>query len=91
MLEGRAVFILPDNHRRRLHTSNLAERGIQQELKWRTRKVRIFPNIESPELVVSAVLVKIDDKWVAAEKEYIKWELEDDWSGQIQISRHQVV
>ena len=76
--EGLAVFTLPDNHRRQLRTSNPVERGIQQEHKRRTRKVRVFPNIESLKLVVSAVLVKIDDKWVAAEKGYIKWELEDD-------------
>ena len=73
VLEGLAVFALPDNHRRRLNTPNPAERGIQKELKLRTRKVRVFPNIVSLEHVVSAVLVKIDDKWVAAEKGYIKW------------------
>ena len=76
--EGLAVFTLPDHHRRRLRTSNPIERGIQQELKRRTRKVRVFPNIESLERLVSAVLVEIDDKWIAAEKGYIKWELQDD-------------
>ena len=72
MLEGLAVFTLPDYHRRRLRTSNPIERGIQQELKRRTRKVRVFPNIESPKRLVSDFLVKIDDKWVIAIKEYIK-------------------
>ena len=71
-------FTLPDHHRGRLRTSNRIERGIQQELKRRTRKVRVFPNIESLERLVSDVLVEIDDKWVAVEKEYIKWELQDD-------------
>ena len=74
----KAVFTLPENHRRRLRTSNPVERVIQQELKRRTHKVRIFPNTESLERVVSSVLVKIDDKWVAANKGYIKWELQDD-------------
>ena len=78
VLDGMAVFTLPDNLRLRLRTSNPAERSIQQELKRRTCKVCVFPNIESLELVVSAVLVKIDDIWVAAEKGYIKWELQDD-------------
>ena len=64
----KAMFTLPDNHRRRLRTSNPVARGIQQELKRCTRKVRVFPNIESLERVVSAVLFKIDYKWVAAEK-----------------------
>jgi len=76
--EGLAVFALPEHHRRRLRTSNPIERGIQQELKRRTRKVRVFPNIESLERLVSAVLVEIDDKWAAADKGYIKWEKHDD-------------
>ena len=42
--EGLAVFSLPDRHRRRLRTSNPMERAIQQELKRRTSKVRVFPN-----------------------------------------------
>jgi putative transposase len=76
--EGLAVITLPDHHRRRLRTSNPIEHGIQQELKRRTRKVRVFPNIESLERLVSAVLVEINNKWVAVEKGYIKWELLDD-------------
>ena len=50
----------------------------QQELKRRTRKIRVFPNTESLERLVSAVLVEIDDKWASAEKAYIKWECQDD-------------
>jgi len=76
--EGLAVFSLPDHHRRRLRTSNPIERGIQQELKRRTRRVRVFPNIESLERLVSAVLVEIDDKWAGSDKGYIKWEKQDD-------------
>jgi len=72
------VFTLPDYHRRRLRTSNPIERRIQQELKRRTRKVRVFPNIESPKRLVSDFLVNIDDKWVIAIKGYIKLELQDD-------------
>ena len=76
--EGLSVFSLPEHHRHRLRTSNPIERGIQQELKRRTRKVRVFPNIESLERLVSAVLVEIDDKGNAASKAYIKWEKQDD-------------
>jgi transposase-like protein len=42
--EGLAVFSLPDQHRRRLRTANPIERAIQQEIKRRTSKVRVFPN-----------------------------------------------
>jgi len=76
--EGLAVFTLPEHHRRRLRTSNPIERGIQQEIKRRTQKVRVFPNEASLERLVSAVLVEIDDKWASAEKAYIKWECQHE-------------
>ena len=69
--EGLAVLTLTDHHCRRLSTFNSIERGIQKKLQRRTSKVRVFTNIESLERFVSAVLVKIDDKWVVAEKGYI--------------------
>ena len=47
MPEGLAVFALPERHRRRLRTSNPMERAVQQELKRRTVKVRVFPG-EAP-------------------------------------------
>ena len=75
--EGLAVFSLPEHHRRRMRTSNPMERAIQQELKRRTVKVRVFPNEASLERLVSAVLVEIDDKWNADPKAYIKWECQD--------------
>ena len=75
--EALAVFTLPENHRRRLRTSNPMERAVQQELKRRTVKVRVFPNEAALERLVSAVLVKIDDKWAADTKAYIKWECQD--------------
>jgi len=75
--EGLAVFSLPKHHRRRMRTSNPMERGVQQELKRRTVKVRVFPNAASLERLVSAVLVEIDDKWAADTKGYIKWECQD--------------
>jgi putative transposase len=75
--EGLAVFALPEHHRRRMRTSNPMERGVQQELKRRTIKVRVFPNEAALERLVSAVLVEIDDKWAADTKAYIKWECQD--------------
>ncbi len=75
--EGLAVFTLPKHHRRRMRTSNPMERSVQQELKRRTVKVRVFPNEAALERLVSAVLVEIDDKWAADTKAYIKWECQD--------------
>jgi putative transposase len=75
--EGLTVFALPEPHRRRMRTSNPMERAIQQELKRRTVKVRVFPNEQALERLVTAVLVEIDDKWAADTKAYIKWECQD--------------
>jgi putative transposase len=71
--EGLTVFILPEHRHRRLRTSNQIERAVQQEIKRRTFKVRVFPNEGSLERLVSAVLVEIDDKWATADKAYIDW------------------
>ena len=75
--EGLAFFSLPEHHRRRLRTSNPIERGIQQEIKRRTIKVRVFPNEKSLERLVSAVRVEIDDKLAAEEKPYLQWADQD--------------
>ena len=76
--EGLAVFTLPEGHRKRMRTSNTMERAVNQEVKRRTVKVRVFPNEKSLERLVSAVLVEIDDKWATADKAYIKWKNQDD-------------
>ena len=60
--EGLAVFDFPDVHRRRIRTSNLLER-VSQEIKRRTRVVRIFPNQASCLRLVSAVLMEISEDW----------------------------
>jgi len=75
--EGLAVFTLPEPHRRRLRTSNPMERAVQQELKRRTAKVRVFPSEDSLLRLVSAILVEIDEKWASDTKAYIKWECQD--------------
>ena len=67
------MFKLPDDHRRRMRTSNPIERSIQQEIKRRTRKIRVFPNEASLERLVTAVLVEIDEKWTASTQPYLTW------------------
>ena len=75
--EGLAVFTLPEHHRRRLRTSNPIERSVQQELKRRTVKIRVFPSEDALLRLVSAVLVEIDEKWASDTKAYLKWECQD--------------
>jgi transposase-like protein len=76
--EGLAVFALPESHQKRMRTSNPMERAIQQEIKRRTVKVRVFPNEASLERLVTAILVEIDEKWATNDKPYISWKTEDD-------------
>ncbi len=71
--EGFAVFKLPRDQRRRMRTSNPIERSIQQELKRRTRKIRVFPNEASLLRLVSAILVEIDEQWAASQTPYVNF------------------
>ena len=75
--EGLAVFTLPEHHRKRMRTSNPIERAVQQELKRRTVKVRVFPNNNSLLRLVTAVLVEIDETWQASTQPYINWNSPD--------------
>jgi transposase-like protein len=69
--EGLAVFRLPEPHRKRMRTSNPVERAIQQEIKRRTVKVRVFPNEAALLRLVTAVLVEIDEDWATTDRVYI--------------------
>jgi len=60
--EGLTVFDFPEAHRRRCRTGNLLER-VNQEIKRRTRVVRIFPNQASCLRLVSAILMEISEDW----------------------------
>lgn len=69
--EGLTVFSLPDQHRRRLRTANPIECAIQQEIKRRTSKVRVFPIEASLLRLVTAILVEIDKEWATTDRVYI--------------------
>lgn len=60
--EGLIVFSFPLNHQRRIRTVNMLERT-SQEVKRRTRVVRIFPNEASCLRLVSAILMEISEVW----------------------------
>ena len=69
--EGLTVLALPEHHRRRMRTSNPIERAVQQEIKRRTQKVRVFPNEASLLRLVTAVLVDLDEEWATTDRVYI--------------------
>jgi putative transposase len=75
--EGLAVFSLPEPHRRRLRTANPIERAIQQEIKRRTVKIRVFPNHDALVRLASAILVEIDEEWATSDRLYVTWNPQD--------------
>ena len=60
--EGFTVFAFPKTHQRKLRTSNQLER-LSQEIKRRTRIVRVFPNEQSCLRLISALLMEVGEEW----------------------------
>jgi len=62
-----ACLCFPESHRRRIRTTNSLER-FNQELKRRTRVVRIFPNREACLRLVTALAVEQSEEWVTGRR-----------------------
>lgn len=60
--EGLVIMHYPEAHRRRIRTSNIAER-VNKEIYRRTKVAGIFPNPESCLRLVTAVIMEIDEEW----------------------------
>ena len=63
-----AVYALPEAHQKRMRTTNMLERQ-NEELKRRTRVVRIFPNEQSLLRLVAALLMETNQEWM--ERKYL--------------------
>ena len=57
----------PESHRRRIRTTNGLER-LNQEIKRRTRVVRIFPNRQACLRLVSALCVEQSEEWLTGRR-----------------------
>ena len=71
--EGLTVFnLVPDSIgvRRKLRTTNMVEFQ-NKELKKRTRCIKLFPNEESLLRIATALLIELDETWLAESKRYI--------------------
>jgi putative transposase len=66
----------PESHRRRIRTTNGLER-LNQEIKRRTRVVRIFPNRKSCLRLVSALAVEQSEEWLTGRRYLDMQELEE--------------
>lgn len=73
--ESLVVFQFPAQQRKKLRTSNIAER-VNRELKRRTRLVSIFSNTKSCLRLVSALAAEIDEEWMTG-RHYMKMNNED--------------
>ncbi len=62
-----ACLSFPEGHRRRIRTTNGLER-FNQELKRRTRVVRIFPNREACLRLVTALAVEQSEEWITGRR-----------------------
>ena len=68
--EGLSVFQLPEEHRKRMRTTNMLERQ-NKELKRRTRVAKLFPNEASLLRLVTAVLVELSDDSETGKMRYL--------------------
>ena len=67
--ETLAVLELPKEHRKQMKSTNMLER-LNQELKRRSRCVRIFPNEESCMRLLGTLCMEISEEWEY--KRYLK-------------------
>lgn len=74
--EGLTVLHLPEQHRKKMRTTNMLER-VNKELNRRTRVAGLFPNESSLLRLVSAVLMELDEEWQTG-KRYLNMNVEND-------------
>ena len=65
--ETLSYYHLPEEHRKLMRSTNLLER-INEEIKRRTRVVRIFPNSDSCLRLIRALTVEIHETWLTERK-----------------------
>jgi len=69
ILEGLTCLSFPQDHRKKIRTSNPLER-VNREIKRRTKVAVLFPNDESALRLVTALLKEINEAWVNG-KQYL--------------------
>jgi putative transposase len=76
MEDSLSCLAFPESHRIRIRTTNGLER-LNQEIKRRTRVVRIFPNREACLRMVTALAVEFSEEWVTGRRYLDMRELEE--------------
>jgi len=72
-----AVFCFPSTHRKRMRTINALER-LNEEIKRRTRPVRIFPNERSALRLIATLAIEQSEEW--EERRYMNMDFLFEWS-----------
>ena len=83
-----AVMALPAKYRRRLRTTNMQERLIQ-ELRRRERVIRIFPNEDSALRLFASILAETHDTWLG--RKYLDMDEFHEWLEARQARKGEVV
>ena len=65
--QGFTVFNFPEEHRRRVRTSNVLER-LNKEIARRSKVATLFPNTDSCLRLVTAVVMEISEEWETGKK-----------------------
>jgi transposase-like protein len=60
-------YSLPASHRRRMRSTNMLER-FNQEIKRRTRVIRIFPTVDSCKRLITALCIEQSEEWQTGRK-----------------------
>ena len=80
LIDATAVLALPGKYRRRLRTTNMLERFIE-EIRRREKVIRIFPNTGSVERLVGALCAAPHEEWSTGRRylkmeEFLEWQAE---------------
>ena len=83
--DATAVLALPEKYRKRLRTTNMVERFIQ-EIRRREKVIRIFPNIDSAYRLVGALCAETHEEWSTGRRylnmdEYLEWRADQSVNG----------
>ena len=65
--EGLTCFSFPQSHRKKIRTDNCLER-LNKEIRRRTKVVTLFPNADSCERLVTAVLKEVHEDWISGRR-----------------------
>ena len=72
-----ACFCFPPSHRKRIRTTNMLER-FNQEIKRRTRVIRIFPNEASALRLITTLAMEQTEEWM--ERRYLDMSRLEEWA-----------